>query len=127
MSLRDLWFLLFLFAGRAAGQDTSRAAAAIGRSSPPLTPLEHHARFRDLEDVAKDSVRALRAALNEYYDRCTKLAGVGEPVVDAVGHEGEYWVVHVRVATEQEMLDGDMLVWVHKTSSDVGKVKRWCR
>ncbi len=124
MTLRTFWFLTCLVAGRAAAQDTSRTAGPPGVLLPRLTRLTHAAHFRDLDDIAADSVRALRAALNEYYDRCAQLAGIYEAVVDAVGQEGEYWVVHV--APEQEMLDGDMLVWVDKKSAAVNKVKRWC-
>jgi|SRR5690348_18478880 len=124
MTHRILSFLVYLCAGRAAAQDTSRTAGPPEAPSPPLIRLTHPAHFQDLEDIRADSVRALRAALNEYYDRCAEVAGVYKPVVDAVGQEGEYWVVHV--APQWEMLDGDMLVWVHKTSSAVTKVRKWC-
>jgi hypothetical protein len=123
MNLRSLCFLVLL-SGRVAAQDTSRIAQAPGVPWPRLTWLTHPARFRDLDGLEADSARALRTALNEFYDRCTEAAGMGEPIVDAVGQEGEYWVVHV--ATGHEVHDGDMLVWVHKTSAKVSKVKRWC-
>jgi hypothetical protein len=123
MKLRNLWLVLLLVSRSAWAQDTPRDTVPPGY--PNLTRLARPARFRDLVDVATDSVRALRTALNEYYDRCTEAAApAGGPVVDAVGQDGASWIVHV--APGREGLDGDMLIWVHKTSGAVTKIKRWC-